>query len=156
MYVLIEKKKKQQTMLKINSRSTDFVNHTGVSVRVSVFGGVGSGQFGGSRRALPPFPPRAPAMPSAPALSPRPARDALRQLRAVRGAGLRRQPLPARHLPGGRRQRHGPSPAWGGRGRAGAASQTEGLRGSSERLVRPQGPEELSWRAFPLRAAHGA
>lgn len=35
-------------------------------------------------------------------------RDAVRQLRAVRGARLRWQPLPARHLPGRCRQRRGP------------------------------------------------
>lgn len=85
----------------------------------------------GGGRALRPPRPALPPCPR-PRSSAGPCRHALRQLRAVRGAGLRRQPLPARHLPGGRRQRHGPSPETGvepAGGARGAASVTGPARG---------------------------
>lgn len=114
----------------------------------------GPGQRAGPAAApplLPPFPARR-------RWEPRwaPGRDALRQLRAVRGAGLRRQPLPARHLPGGRRQRHGPSPESGlGRARPGRRCPRGRNGAEGERLGRPQGGwgrEELA--GLPALGTH--
>lgn len=97
--------------------------------------------FPPSRRPFPPPRPGAagaprspseppPGAPREPPGAPRGRRDALGQLRATRGARLRRQPLPARHLPGGRRQRHGAGRGGpGGSGEKGLGVALPGCRG---------------------------
>lgn len=80
--------------------------------------------------------------------------DAVRQLRAACGARLRRQPLPARHLPGGCRQRHGPEAGWRRRRAGGCEAAAEASGGVGGELGRSSGPP-LTDRARPARGAAG-